>query len=78
MACPAALVVRRGDGGGVVAANRLIPVRVGDIEIEVEAVPAAGTEADLGPGGEGGRERAGGVRPGPGRDHGGGEVHRRR
>jgi Trypsin-co-occurring domain 1 len=28
-----------------VAAGRLIPVRVGDIEIEVEAVPVAGTEA---------------------------------
>jgi hypothetical protein len=27
------------------AAGRLIPVRVGDIEIEVEAVPVAGTEA---------------------------------
>jgi hypothetical protein len=30
---------------GVVAAGRLIPVRVGEIEIEVEAVPVAGTEA---------------------------------
>ena len=29
-------------------AGRLIPVRVGDIEIEVEAVPVAGTEADSG------------------------------
>jgi hypothetical protein len=35
-------------GVGVVAANRLIPVRVGDIEIEVEAVPVAGTEATSG------------------------------
>jgi hypothetical protein len=33
---------------GVVAANRLISVRVGDIEIEVEAVPVAGTEATSG------------------------------
>jgi Trypsin-co-occurring domain 1 len=32
----------------VVAANRLIPVRVGDIEIEVEAVQPAGTEATSG------------------------------
>jgi len=32
----------------VVAANRLIPVRVGDIEIQVEAVPVAGTEATSG------------------------------
>jgi hypothetical protein len=32
----------------VVAANRLIPVRVGDIEIEVEAVPVAGTEPTSG------------------------------
>jgi hypothetical protein len=31
-----------------VAAGRLIPVRVGDIEIEVEAVPVAGTEATAG------------------------------
>ena len=30
------------------AASRLIPVRVGDIEIEVEAVPVAGTEATSG------------------------------
>jgi hypothetical protein len=30
------------------AAGRLIPVRVGDIEIEVEAVPVAGTEATSG------------------------------
>jgi hypothetical protein len=29
----------------MVATGRLIPVRVGDIEIEVEAVPVAGTEA---------------------------------
>jgi len=35
-------------GWGVVVANRLIPVRVGDIEIEVEAVPVAGTEATSG------------------------------
>jgi hypothetical protein len=35
-------------GVGVVAAGRLIPVRVGDIEIEVEAVPVAGTEATSG------------------------------
>jgi hypothetical protein len=35
-------------GVGVVAANRLIPVRVGDIEIEVEAVPVAGTEPTSG------------------------------
>ena len=35
-------------GWGVVAASRLIPVRVGDIEIEVEAVPVAGTEATSG------------------------------
>ena len=33
---------------GVVRANRLIPVRVGNIEIEVEAVPVAGTEATSG------------------------------
>ena len=32
----------------MVAASRLIPVRVGDIEIEVEAVPVAGTEATSG------------------------------
>jgi hypothetical protein len=31
-----------------VAASRLVPVRVGDIEIEVEAVPVAGTEATSG------------------------------
>ena len=30
------------------ATSRLIPVRVGDIEIEVEAVPVAGTEATSG------------------------------
>lgn len=30
------------------AAGRLIPVRVGDIEIAVEAVPVAGTEATFG------------------------------
>ena len=33
---------------GVVAANQLIPVRVGDIQIEVETVPVAGTEPTLG------------------------------
>jgi len=33
---------------GVVATGRLIPVSVGDIEIEVEAVPVAGTEATSG------------------------------
>jgi hypothetical protein len=32
----------------VVAASRLIPVKVGDIEIEVEAIPVAGTEATSG------------------------------
>lgn len=32
----------------MVAASRLIPLRVGDIEIEVEAVPATGTEATSG------------------------------
>ena len=32
----------------MVAANRLIPVRVGDVEIEVEAVQVAGTEATSG------------------------------
>jgi hypothetical protein len=31
-----------------VAANRLIPVRVGNIEIEVEAVPVTGTEPTSG------------------------------
>lgn len=31
-------------GVGVVAGSRLIPVRVGGIEIEAEAVPVAGTE----------------------------------
>lgn len=36
-------------GVGVVAAGRLILVRVGDIEIEVEAVPVAGTEPTAGP-----------------------------
>jgi hypothetical protein len=33
---------------GVVTAGRLIPVRLGDIEIEVDAVPVAGTEATSG------------------------------
>jgi Trypsin-co-occurring domain 1 len=32
----------------VVAGSRLIPVRVGGVEIEVEAVPVAGTEATSG------------------------------
>ena len=32
----------------MVVANRLITVRVGDIELEVEAVPVAGTEATSG------------------------------
>ena len=32
----------------MVAGGRLIPVRVGEIEIEVEAVPVAGTEATVG------------------------------
>jgi hypothetical protein len=32
----------------VAAVNRLIPVRVGDVEIEVEAVPVAGTAATAG------------------------------
>lgn len=32
----------------MVAAGRLIPVRVGDIEIEVETVPVAGTEPTSG------------------------------
>jgi len=31
-----------------VAVDRLIPIRVGDIEIEVEAVPVVGTEATAG------------------------------
>ena len=44
----ATFAVAGGGFGGVVAANRLIPVRVGDIEIEVEAVPVAGTEATSG------------------------------
>jgi len=34
--------------GGVVAANRLIVVRVGDVDLEVEAVPVTGTEATAG------------------------------
>jgi Trypsin-co-occurring domain 1 len=41
--CPGADV-----GVGVAAVSRLIPVRVGDIEIEVEAVPVAGTEPTSG------------------------------
>jgi hypothetical protein len=36
MACGAALL-SRGEQRDVVAANRLIPVRVGEIEIEIEA-----------------------------------------
>lgn len=49
MACWAALPIRgRVWGWGVVATNRLIPVRIGDIEIEVEAVQPAGTEATSG------------------------------
>jgi hypothetical protein len=36
------------DMGVDVAAGRLIPVRVGNIEIEVEAVPVAGTETTAG------------------------------
>ena len=32
----------------MVTAGRLVPVRVGDIEIQVEAVPVAGTEATSG------------------------------
>ena len=39
---------RGADKGWDVAANRLILVTVGDIEIEVEAVPVAGTEATSG------------------------------
>jgi hypothetical protein len=35
-------------GVGVVAVSRSIPVRVGGVEIEVEAVPAAGTEPTSG------------------------------
>jgi len=35
-------------GVSVVAAGRLIPVRVGDVEIEVEAVPVTGTEPTSG------------------------------
>jgi hypothetical protein len=46
----------------VAAASRLIPVRVGDIEIEVEAVPVAGTEPTSSKADPGGRERAGCVR----------------
>lgn len=34
--------------GGVSVAGRLIPVRVGDVEIEAEVVPVAGTEATSG------------------------------
>jgi hypothetical protein len=43
-----AAVSRADVGVGVVAVGRLIPVRVGNIEIEVEAVPVAGTEATSG------------------------------
>jgi Trypsin-co-occurring domain 1 len=35
-------------GVGMAIGTRMIPVRVGDVEIEVEAVPAAGTEATVG------------------------------
>jgi hypothetical protein len=35
-------------GCDVVAAGRLIPIRVGDIEIQVEAVPVTGTEPTSG------------------------------
>jgi Trypsin-co-occurring domain 1 len=35
-------------GVGVVAGSRLIPVQVGGVEIEVEAVPVAGTEPTSG------------------------------
>jgi len=48
MACRGGCRLGRTWGWGVVAASRLIPVRVGDIEIEVEAVPVAGTEATSG------------------------------
>lgn len=34
--------------GGVVAASRVIVVRVGDVDLAVEAVPVAGTEATSG------------------------------
>ncbi len=40
---------------GVVVAGRLIPVRVGDIQIEVEAVLVAGTEATSGRAGKAAR-----------------------
>jgi len=43
-----ATVQLQGGREGVVAGSRLIPVRVGDIEIEVEAVPVAGTEPTSG------------------------------
>src|SRR5262249_44784984 len=35
-------------GGSMATRGQLIPVKVGDIEIEVEAVPVAGTEATSG------------------------------
>jgi len=40
--------VTAGLGVGGMAGNRLIVVRVGDVELEVEAVPQAGTEATSG------------------------------
>jgi Trypsin-co-occurring domain 1 len=43
-----AAVPQSGHGVGLVAASRLILVRVGDIDIEVEAVPVAGTEPTAG------------------------------
>lgn len=45
---PAAVLFCGRYGVSVVAANQLIPVRIGDIEIEVEAVQVAGTEATSG------------------------------
>jgi hypothetical protein len=48
MTCAGGAAVPGADMGVGVAAGRLIPVRVGDIEIEVEAVPATGTEATSG------------------------------
>ena len=50
MACRGGVAVSgvRLIGEVCVAGGRLIPVRVGDIEIEVEAVPVTGTEATSG------------------------------
>jgi len=42
------LTSRAACGGVVVAGGQLIPVRVGDIEIEIEAVRVAGTEPTSG------------------------------